>query len=119
MGYSAEAGFHQVPDVLIRAQNKLGLDAVDLVILVNIIIHWWDKDDLPYPRPEVIAKRMGVSRRTIERRLYELEHNKKLIQRLDSEKFKDKKAIRRFKLDGLIEKLKGLGESYAETYKKK
>lgn len=109
-----EAGFQQVPDVLIRAQSKLGLDALSLVILLNLTMHWWEKDNLPWPRPSVIAKRIGVSTRTVERKISEMTA-KGLIERLPSEKT-DRITIRRFDLSGLIKQLETLAEGYREDY---
>jgi hypothetical protein len=60
-------------DDLFQAQSSLAIDPVDLVILLNISLHWWGASSLPYPAPSRIAARMGVSRRTIERRLISLE----------------------------------------------
>jgi hypothetical protein len=36
------------------------LDSIDVVILLNITLHWWEMSDLPHPRPSTIAKRMGI-----------------------------------------------------------
>jgi hypothetical protein len=40
---------------MVRAQAHLGLDAVDLVVLLNMNMHWWKKGDFPFPRPTIIA----------------------------------------------------------------
>jgi hypothetical protein len=109
-GNALEAGFQQIPDVLIRAQRILGLDPLDLVILLNITMHWWEDDDLPYPRPSMIAKRIGVSTRTVERRLADLAQ-RGLVKRLPSETRKDGVAIRRFELSGLVHRLEALAEA--------
>ena len=101
---SLDAGFQIIPNVLFRCQKILGLEPVDVVILMNITTHWWDKADLPYPRPSAIANRMDVSTRTVERRLREMEKNG-LLRRLKSTK-KQGRAIRRIDLTGLVEKLK-------------
>lgn len=55
-GTAADAGFQILPDVLFRCQRFLELDAIDLVILSNIMLHWWYEEDLPHPCPSVIAK---------------------------------------------------------------
>lgn len=99
-----DAGFQVVPNVLVRAQAKLGLDALDLAVLLNITMHWWRSDELPYPQPKVIANRVGVSTRTIERRLEQLEE-RGFIARLAAEKSADKIVRRRIDLSGLIAKL--------------
>jgi hypothetical protein len=109
-GNALEAGFQQIPDVLIRAQRILGLDPLDLVILLNITMHWWEDDDLPYPRPSMIAKRVGVSTRTVERRLTDLAQ-RGLVKRLPSETRQDGVAIRRFELSGLVHRLEALAET--------
>lgn len=109
-GKSTEAGFQQIPDVLIRAHSKLGIDSLGLVILLNLTMHWWKKDDLPWPRPSVIAKRIGVSTRTVERKIAEMT-TKGLIERLPSEKT-DSGTIRRFNLSGLVDRLETLSEGY-------
>jgi Helix-turn-helix domain len=104
-GNALDAGFQIVPDVLIRAQSKLGLETTDLAVLLNITMHWWDADNLPYPRPSVIAKRIGVSKRTVERSLERLQ-TANLISRLPAEKAKDGLSVRRFDLTGLVVRLK-------------
>lgn len=101
---SLTAGFQVVPNVLVRAQSKLGLDPLDLAILLNITMHWWRTDELPYPQPKVIANRVGVSTRTVERRLEQLEQ-RGFIARLAAEKSADKLARRRIDLSGLVAKL--------------
>jgi hypothetical protein len=103
-GSAADAGFQILPDVLFRCQRFLELDAIDLVILSNIMLHWWRADDLPHPRPSVIAKRMNLSTRTIERHIEGME-KMRLITRLPS-RMKRGKSVRPFDLSGLVQKLK-------------
>src|SRR5436190_4125087 len=54
-------GYQVLPDVLLRNQHRLGLTPTDLVVLINILMHWWERAPtrLPHPRPEQIAHRMG------------------------------------------------------------
>src|SRR5437016_855727 len=68
-----ECGYQMLPDVLLRCQRFLELEAMDVLILVNITMHWWKYDDLPYPRPSAIANRLGVSTRTVERRIAKMQ----------------------------------------------
>src|SRR5258708_16639105 len=55
-------GYQLVPDVLLRKQTELKLDATDIVILLNFCMHWWESEPgkMPHPRPVTIAKRMGI-----------------------------------------------------------
>jgi len=79
-GEALGAGFQVVPNVLIREQTRLGIDAIDIVILLNLMSHWWEREDRPFVSPAVIAKRMSVTTRTVERHLKKLE-NRKIIGR--------------------------------------
>lgn len=72
-GEASLAGFQAVPDVLFKNQKKLGLSATDLTVLLNVLMHWWYVDKMPYPRATTIAGRMGVSGRTVQRSLSRLE----------------------------------------------
>ncbi len=104
-----QTGFVPVPDVLIRNQQRLGLSPTEMVVLLNILVHWWRADKLPHPRPSVIAKRIGVTTRTVERAISSMEE-KGLMQRLEREKTAEQPAVRRFDLTGLIKKVQGLAE---------
>jgi hypothetical protein len=103
-GNSLNSGFQIVPDVLFRCQKVLGLEVIDLVILLNITTHWWHYDDLPHPRPSVIAQRMNLSTRTVERRIVELQ-KKGYLRRLEARR-KNGRTVRPYDLSGLVEKLK-------------
>jgi DNA-binding transcriptional ArsR family regulator len=102
-GKAADAGYQVIPDVLIRAHQKLGLDALDVVIILNISMHWWAANDLPYPRVSVIAHRLDISPRTVQRRLDHLQDSG-LLERLGPER-KGGRTIRRFRLTGLVQRL--------------
>ena len=121
-GISGRAGYQLVPNVLFRAQQYLGLDATDVVILLNLSLHWWAPDNLPFPSPGIISQRMGVSRRTIERRLEGLERSG-LIKRLKPwAPAEGKPKVRKFELTGLVKKLESaalLGLSQREFVKRR
>jgi len=77
------AGFQPVPDVLLIKQRALGLEPVDLLVLLNITSYWWYADKLPFARSATIAERMGVSARTVQRSLKKME-TKGLISRTET-----------------------------------
>lgn len=103
-GSALNAGFQVIPSVLIKAQSRLGLDAVDCMIILNLNLHWWQKYDLPYPPPSLIAHRMGVSRRTIERRLFHLQ-KAGWVRRLPAEGSAGHPKVRRYDMSGLVQRL--------------
>lgn len=64
-----DAGYTLVPNVLIERQQALGLDPVDLNILLFIIAHWWTADSRAFLSKETIANAVGRSARTVQRRI--------------------------------------------------
>jgi hypothetical protein len=108
-------GYQLVPDVLLRKQVELKLDPTDVVILLNICMHWWESDPgrLPHPRPVTIARRMGVSTRTVERHIARLV-NLGLIEWKPPEARADSPSVRRFDLEGLRGVLQRLAETSGE-----
>ena len=104
-GDAGRAGFQVIPNVLFRAQKHLGVDCVDILILLNLSLHWWGPYSLPYPSPALIAERMNVSKRTIERRLQTLEKSG-FIKRLPAKAPQEgKPKVRSFEMSGLVAKL--------------
>lgn len=106
-----ELGYQAVPDILLRKQHILQISNTELVVLLNITLHWWKSDKWPHPRPFNIARRMGVSTRTVERAIRGLEE-KKLIKRTENELSDDGHSIRYFDLTNLVDILNKLTETY-------
>jgi hypothetical protein len=79
-GDAARAGFQAVPDVLLKYQGKLGLNSTELVVLLNVLQHWWYAERKPFPRPTTIARRMGSTVRTVQRALQNLEKKGMLVK---------------------------------------
>ncbi len=97
-GYSG--GWTAVPNLMLKKQGELGLKALELNVLINLIRFWWSAESAPFPSPEKMAGEMGVSGRTIYRTISSLEENG-FINRIQE----DGKATR-YELVGLVEKLK-------------
>src|SRR5262245_56918838 len=109
-GDALALGYTVIPSALIRGQARLELDPVDLAILLNVVMHWWEPEEWPYPQPRVLAKRIGVSTRTVERRLESLEDRDFLI-RHPAEKSPDGLSRRRIELTGLVRRLQGFARA--------
>lgn len=103
-------GFQMVPDVLLRGQKRLGLNSAQMMVLLNILLHWWQADEWPHPRLTTIARRMGVEERTVQRHVNKLER-KRLLKRLPPEADSGGgPARRKFDLSGLISRLEELAD---------
>lgn len=105
-GEAQVLGFQQVPHALLRNQFRLRLSPLDLLIILNITMFWWTADNRPYPTIERIAQRMGVSRRSVERRISYME-KRRLLKRMPFETNEKGKKIRRFDMSGLVDAVEG------------
>lgn len=98
-----EAGWTLVPNVLLKKQHALGLDAVDINILLQILKHWWRADEAPFPSQKTLAKLMDVDVSTVKRHLRTLRE----LGFIDWTKHKTKhggNAANRYDFKGLIDK---------------
>jgi predicted transcriptional regulator len=68
-----EAGFTILPSVLMTEQHELGLDPIDLNILLQLATHWWTANRPPYLTKATLARRLGVHPSTIRRHVARLE----------------------------------------------
>jgi predicted transcriptional regulator len=68
-GEAAVGGFQLLPDILLKRQVELGLSATDMLVLINVTMHWWYTDQRPFPRVKTISTRMGIDERTVQRSL--------------------------------------------------
>ena len=66
-GDAALAGYQAVPDLLFKHQTDLKLNTTEMVVLLNVLMHWWYREKKPFPRPTTIARRMGTTTRTVQR----------------------------------------------------
>ncbi len=73
-------GWTAIPTSLFFLQNKLNINPTTMNVLLNMIMHWWGSTESPFPSQTSIALRMGVSKRTVQRAVAELE-KLKLIEK--------------------------------------
>lgn len=81
----AGRGFAQVPNYLLLLNQFLADDARlspgELLLLVQLVGTWWQKDKLPFPSIRTLALRCGSSERQVQRSLRRLEELK-LLKRI-------------------------------------
>lgn len=102
---AADAGFQTLPDILLRKQVELGLSPTDMLVLINVTMHWWYKDQLPFPRSTTIADRMGVDARTVQRSIRKMQ-DLGLIER-ENETLEDGTTRSVLNLSTLVKRLSG------------
>jgi DNA-binding transcriptional regulator YhcF (GntR family) len=96
-----DAGWTCIPSVIIERQQALGLDPIDINILMHLAAHWWTDDNRPYPSTVTIAKAIGVTPRTVQRRIAAMEAAD-FIQREERRIAGKGSNTNRYHLDGLI-----------------
>jgi hypothetical protein len=96
-----DAGWTSFPSVIIERQRALGLDAVDINILLHLAVRWWTADNAPFPAKGTIAAAMGVHPRTIQRRITKLV-GAGFVTRVPRRLAKGGSTSNQYLLDGLI-----------------
>lgn len=68
-----DAGWTAMPSVIIERQKALGIDALDMNIILHLASYWWTRDNKPHPSKTTIAEAIGVTPRTVQRRITALQ----------------------------------------------
>lgn len=68
-----KAGWTVLPSIILERQQALGLDALDINILLHLAKYWWYSDNPPRPSKQAIAECIGVDKSTIRRRIAQME----------------------------------------------
>jgi hypothetical protein len=100
-----KAGWTLLPNVIFERQQALGLDPLDINILLHIASYWWSDSGKPHPSKVTIAKAIGVKPRSVQRRIAALE-GAKLIRREERRISRSGSKTNIYHFDGLIEAAK-------------
>lgn len=74
-------GWTAIPTLLLFRQNELGISPLAMNVLIQLIAHWWKREEKPFPSQANLAERIGVSKRSVQRALVGLEE-RGLIQKV-------------------------------------
>jgi DNA-binding MarR family transcriptional regulator len=107
-------GYTPLPNLLLRAQGKLGISPVQLNVLVQLAEHWWEADKDPHPAKDRIAGRMGKSPRQIQRYITQLE-KKGMVKRVSRYFGRKRQTSNFYSLDGLVAKLKAIEPEFTKA----
>jgi len=92
----------------------LGLNATQLVILLQIADHWWHMENHPFPSKATIGERLDLSARQIQRHLTELEKGG-FIKRIERKAKHKGQLSNYYDLSGLVGKLKKLEPEFTKV----
>lgn len=96
-----KAGWNAIPNVIIEKQAALGLDAIDMNIIVHLSHYWWQAENLPRPSVETIAKAIGLKPRAVQKRIKAL-HELGLITRHERRHTRNGSVPNLYSFEGLI-----------------
>jgi DNA-binding MarR family transcriptional regulator len=96
-----DAGWTALPSVIIENQRQLGLEPLDLNIVVYLASKWWTAEGKPFPSKTTMAKAMNVHPRTIQKHIAALEGAGYI--RREERRTETGSRTNIYHLDGLIE----------------
>lgn len=109
-----DLGFSVFPSLIFRAQARLGLSPVQLVLLLHLADYWWHRAQMPYPSKAALAERMNLSPRQIQRYLTELEDGG-FIKRVERFAGHKGQQSNEYNLTGFVKKLQKLEPEFSEV----
>lgn len=104
-----EPGFTLIPSVLLRALVRLHIGSNELSVLLQMIDHWWENDDMPFPSKKRLGERIGMSEKTVQRAVAKLEAEG-LVRRVARHNKLGGQTSNIYDLTPLVEKLGPIAE---------
>jgi hypothetical protein len=100
-------GYAGIPSILIQAQQRLGINSMQMNIIVQLLDYWFEPTRKPFPMKKELATRIGVTEKTIQNNIRALEQAG-LIQRQMRKTAAGDWNSNIYHLDGLIAKVQAL-----------
>lgn len=111
-------GYAGVPSILIQAQRRLGINPTQMNIVVQLLDYWRDPARKPFPTKEELAKRIGMTAKTIQNNIRELEKAGLILRQLRKTAAGDWNS-NIYHLDGLVKKVQALEPEFTAERKKR
>lgn len=109
-----QAGWTALPSTILTHQARLGIDPLDLNILLQIAKHWWENRNLPHPSKRRIAESIGVDPRTVQRRVTAME-KAGLIERIKRSNRAGGQGANSYSFEGLKRKASAFAKQELEA----
>jgi len=110
-----ELGFTIMPNLLLKAQKRLGLQPRHVGVLMQLMSYYWEKGRSPYPTKATLADLCNVSTKTIQRTLRELETMGYIKREERHHGGNGGMLSNKYHLHGLEKKLKELEPEFTEA----
>lgn len=107
-----------VPSILLRAQARLLVNSTQMIVLLQLLDHWWSADSKVYPSMKTIADRISMSPKQVQRTIDALVQ-KGLITKHSRRLPHGGKTSNEYRFDGLVQKLKTIEPDFEKARKAK
>ena len=111
-------GYTGIPSILIQGQRRLGITPLQMNIVLQLLDYWIDPVRKPFPSKKDLAQRIGVTPKTIQNNIRELE-KAGLIQRELRKTAAGDWNSNVYHLDGLVAKVQALEPDFAAAKEKR
>jgi len=113
------AGWTVIPSVILEHQAALGLDPIDINILMQLARHWWYSDNPPHPSKVTIARCLGVNPSTVRRHIAQMERDDFIKRAERFDKSSGRQETNTYHFDGLIKVATPYAEEAITTREKR
>jgi len=111
-------GYTALPNILMRAQKRLGISTTQFNIIAQLMSYWFDPARPPFPSKRELAQRMGITEQTLRINIKALEEQGLVVR----EQWKTPAGdygSNRYHLDGLVKALRKLEPDFDEERKER
>jgi len=109
-----KAGWTMLPNTIFMRQRALGLDSMDINILLILLSHWWRAENLPFPSKKTIADAIGCDASTVRRRIQSME-SAGFITRIQRRQENDRSNTNQYDFSGLVNEATKLAKEELEA----
>jgi predicted transcriptional regulator len=106
-----------IPSIIIQAQSRLGITPLQMNILIQSLDYWHEPERKPFPTKRNIADRIGVTEKTIQNNIRQLE-KASLIRREYRRTSSGDWNSNIYHLDGLAERVRKMEPDFREAKEK-
>ena len=110
-------GYTAIPSIMIRAQSRLGINATQFNILVQLLEYWRSPERRPFPTKKQIASRLGLNEKTVQTNIRDLE-TAGLLRREQRKTAAGDWSSNIYHLDGLVDRVRKMEPDFAEEKRK-
>ena len=103
-----------IPSILIQAQSRLGITPLQMNIIMQLLDYWREPERRPFPTKKDIAGRIGVTDKTIQTNIRQLEQAG-LIRREQRKTASGDWNSNIYHMDGLVERIAQLEPDFTKA----